>query len=354
MKRIICLILVLFIISGTITLTGCKKDETYEKFTEYSFDYFDTVTTIIGYEKSKPDFDANCDKIKGLLDEYHKLYTIYNRYDGINNLCLINSVKDVAHPELEVDGKIIKMLKFAKEMYEISDGKLNIAMGSVLSIWHNYRENGLDNPENAELPSFDALNGANEHTDINNLIIDEEKGTVYISDPQMKLDVGAVAKGYAVEKIADYMKQNGMDGYLLNVGGNVRAVGNRRDGEKWKVGIENPDTENDEKPYIEYLEINDMSLVTSGSYQRFYTVDGKNYHHIIDPETLMPSERYLSISVLCESSAYADALSTALFSMELEDGRRLIESLTDVEAMWVTTDGQQKYSSKFKDYCIQE
>ncbi|MBQ2815228.1 MAG: FAD:protein FMN transferase [Clostridia bacterium] len=354
MKKIISLIIVVCIFVISLNFTGCKNQVNYEKFTDYSFEYFDTVTTIIGYENSKSDFDKNCDKIKSLLEEYHKLYTIYNRYDGINNLCLINSVNDGKHSELTVDNKIIDMLSFAKEIYTLSDGRLNIAMGSVLSIWHNYRQDGLDNPENAELPKYDDLKEAYKHTDINNLIINENKSTVYISDPKMKLDVGAVAKGYAVEQIAQYMKKNGMDGYLLNVGGNVRSVGHRRDGEKWKVGIENPDTENIEKPYIEYLEIEDMSLVTSGSYQRFYTVNGKNYHHIIDPETLMPSDRYLSISVLCESSAYADALSTALFSMEYEKGYKLIESLENVEAMWVITDGQQKYSSKFKDFCTEK
>ena len=354
MKKTISLILVVGLILCSITLTGCKEDEKLEKFTAYSFDYFDTVTTIIGYEKNKQDFDSNCEIIKGLLDEYHKLYTIYNRYDGINNLCLINSVTDGQHTELTVDKKIIEMLEFSKEMYLLSDGRLNIAMGSVLSIWHDYREDGLNNPDSASLPSMDALTEANKHTDISNLVIDNENGTVFISDPKMKLDVGAVAKGYAVEETARQMKDKGIEGYILNVGGNVRTVGKRPDGEKWKIGIENPDTENAEKPYIEYLEIEDMSLVTSGSYQRFYTVNGKNYHHIIDPQTLMPSERYLSISVLCESSAYADALSTALFSMDYEVGYNLIESLERVEAMWVMNDGTQRYSDKFKNYCINE
>ena len=352
MKKVISVLLIVCMFMGIINLNGCKEKENFEKFTDYSFEYFDTVTTIIGYEKNKQDFDKNCDKINKLLDEYHKLYNIYNRYDGINNLCLVNSVTDGKHSELTVDKKIIDMLHFAKEMYTLSDGRLNIAMGSVLSIWHNYRQDGMNNPESAELPKFDDLNEANKHTDINNLIINEEKNTVYIDDPNVKLDVGAVAKGYAVEQIAKYMKENGMNGYLLNVGGNVRAIGHCQDGKKWKVGIENPNTENVEKPYIEYLEIENMSLVTSGSYQRFYTVNGKNYHHIIDPQTLMPSERYLSISVLCESSAYADALSTALFSMEFENGYNLINSLEGVEAMWVMPDGQQKYSSKFKDFCI--
>ena len=93
-----------------------------------------------------------------------------------------------------------------------------------------------------------------------------------------------------------------------------------------------------------------MSLVTSGSYQRFYKVDGKNYHHIIDPDTLYPGEKYMSVSVLTENSGLGDALSTSLFLMDYEEGKKLIESLENVEAMWVMPDGEQKYSEGFKNY----
>lgn len=330
------------------SLTSCKSKR--QKFTDYSFDYFDTVTTIIGYEKSNGIFKENCEKIKEQLYEYHKLYTIYTRYDGINNLCILNSQIGGQHKEYSVDKKIIDLIDFSKQMYNLTGGNVNIALGSVLSIWHNYRENGIKNPDSAQLPDMQELKEAAKHTDIENIIIDKEKNTVFLSDPEMRLDVGAIAKGYAVEKTAEWMKKQGIDGYILNVGGNVRVVGTKPDGEDWTVGIENPDTQNEEKPYIAYLEISDMSLVTSGSYQRFYVVDGKSYHHIIDSKTLMPSEKYLSVSVLCESSAVADALSTALFTMDYEDGKAIAEKLANTEVMWVMPDGKQFFSSGFENY----
>jgi len=149
--------------------------------------------------------------------------------------------------------------------------------------------------------------------------------------------------------IAKGLENDGISGYVLNVGGNVRTVGTKGDGEKWVVGIENPD-ENSEESYIAYLELSGESLVTSGSYQRYYTVDSKRYHHIIDPETLMPSDKFLSVSVVCKSSADGDAISTALFCMELNEGLEFVNSLSGVEAMWVDVDGNIHYSSGFKNY----
>ena len=350
MKKLLSLFLALLSVFQMLLLSGCNNQKT--KYTDYSFDYFDTVTNIVGYENTKEEFDAVCEKIKVRLQEYHRLYNIYNRYEGVNNLCMLNEVKGGAHKELTVESKIIDLLDYSLEMYNLTNGKVNVAMGSVLSIWHEYRQEGLDNPENAKLPDILALKSAAEHTDINGVVIDKTDSTVYLSDPEMKLDVGAIAKGYAVEETAKWMENEGIGGYILNVGGNVRIVGTRPDGEKWKVGIENPDTENEDEPYIAYLGLDSVALVTSGSYQRYYTVDGKRYHHIIDPETLMPGENFNSVSVLCESSAKADALSTALFSMTYEEGKALIESIPDTEAMWVLPSGEQRYSSGFEDYLI--
>ncbi|MBQ6848404.1 MAG: FAD:protein FMN transferase [Clostridia bacterium] len=325
----------------SLTFTGCR--EKYEKFTDYSFDYFDTATSIIGFEKDESVFKANCEKIKAKLGEYHKLYTIYSRYDGVNNLYSINT----AHTPLEVDGKITEMLQFSKEMYDLTGGKVNVAMGSVLSIWHNYRTQGIDNPLEARLPDMDILREAAKHTDIKGL---EIKGnTVSLTDPESRLDVGAIAKGYATEQIALWMEKEGITGYLLNVGGNIRTVGNRPDGKKWQIGLENPNGE-ESKKYSEYLELTDSAIVTSGSYQRFYTVQGKEYHHIIDPETLMPAKGYKMVSVINPSSAVADALSTALFCMDLNDGKKFVESLENTEVLWITEDGKKHYSKNFKDY----
>lgn len=347
MRRIISLIAALALI---VSLCSCRAAPRRQKYTAYYLDYFDTSTTIVGYEYIEEEFNRVCSKITSMLDEYHKLYTIYNTYDGLNNLYEVNRS---AGAVVEVDERIIDLLLYAKEMYYKTDGMMNVAMGSVLSIWHNYRTNAMSDPDKAKIPAFYKLAQAAQHTNIEDVIIDEENGTVHFADPELRLDVGAIAKGYAVEAIADTLEAQGVTGYILNVGGNVRTIGTRGDGTPWQVGIENPDKSDESEPYIAYLKLSGESLVTSGSYQRYYIVDGKSYHHIIDPQTLMPGEKYLSVSVLCPDSGMADALSTALFNMDYEKGMELVESLETVEAMWVMPDGEQKYSSGFEDYTFE-
>lgn len=354
MKKTVSIVTVVVLaVLQVLSFASCKVTGK-EKYTANYFDYFDTVTTITAYTETEEEFNTLCDEITTLLNEYHRLYTIYNRYEDFTNLVTVNDVTDGKHNVVKVDRKIIDLLIFAKEMYNKTNGKVNIAMGSVLSIWHTYRNEGLDDPENAQLPPMEKLREAEKHTDINNLIIDEENSTVYISDPLMTLDVGAIAKGYAVERICLYLEEKGVSNVLINVGGNIRTIGFSADeNTPWKAGIENPDTENEEKPFIEYIELSGESIVTSGSYQRFYVVKGENYHHIIDPETLMPGTKYKSVSVVTNDSGLGDAFSTALFLMTYEEGKKLVEETDDVEAMWVLPDGEQVYSSGFKDYTFE-
>ena len=188
------------------------------------------------------------------LGEYHKLFDIYKRYSGIENLCTINELYDGAHRIVKVDKRIIDMLLYAKDMYTKTNGKVNVAMGSVLSIWHDYRTIGSDDPSVASLPPMEELSRAAEHTDITKIIIDEKNSTVFLEDPMMKLDVGAIAKGYAVEMAARSLEEKNISGYVINVGGNVRTVGPKGDGSKWLVGIENPE-DRDDLPYLAYLEL---------------------------------------------------------------------------------------------------
>ncbi len=346
-KRIVRCLLIVIMLLQSMGMAGCKTKT--EKYSTYSFDYFDTVTSITGYAESQEAFDKVAEEILGELSEYHKLFTIYHRYEGLENLCTVNETVDGEHRTVTVDRRIIDMLLYAREMYDKTDGTVNIAMGSVLSVWHDYRTEGIDEPWSAKLPPMEKLTEAAKHTDINQMVIDEAACTVTLTDPAMKLDVGAIAKGYAVEMAARSLEEKGVTGYVINVGGNVRTVGVKGDGENWLVGIENPE-EDSEQAYLAYLELSGESLVTSGSYQRYYVVDGKRYHHIIDPETLFPSEGYVSVSVVCKSSADGDALSTALFCMEFEEGLALVESLSDAEAMWVLPDGTKKESSGFTGY----
>ena len=369
MNKKILSIFVLISLVFSIMLTGCGKKNNgnsgggnnqntpsgdsganKSSFKNYSFNYFDTVSTIIGYEEDGDEFGAVSKEALELLGEYHKLFDIYNEYEGIVNLCSLNKLVDGQHQKLTVDRKIIDMLLLAKEMYQKTDGKMNIAMGSVLSIWHDYRTEGIDNPGDAELPPMDKLTEAAKHTNIDDIIIDEANNTVWLADPQMKLDVGAFAKGYAVEMVAQMLEAKGKYNYVINVGGNIRTTGTKANGDLWKTGIENPTGDYD-VPYIEYIGLNKDAIVTSGSYQRYYYVNGKPYHHIIDRDTLMPANKgFLSVSVICKNSGIGDALSTALFCMTLEEGKALVNSLEGVEAMWVMEDETKHYSNNFSNY----
>ncbi len=324
----------------------CACTENKEKFSTYTMDYFDTLTTITGYEKTQKDFDEVAEGIISELGEYHRLYSIYHRFEGMENLCTINETVDGQHRTVTVDRRIIDMLLYAKEMYYKTDGIMNVAMGSVLSLWHDYRTIGKDNPVSASLPPMEKLREAALHCDIEKMVIDEENNTVTLTEPGMRLDVGAIAKGYAVERIAKSLEEKGITGYVLNVGGNVRAIGTKGDGTPWTVGIENPDGGD----YLSYLGLAGQSLVTSGSYQRFYYVDGRPYHHIIHPDTLMPSEGFLSVSVVCKDSGLADALSTTLFCLSLEEGLKLIKEFPEAEAMWVAEDGTKTFSEGWKNF----
>lgn len=335
--------LTLIIILSLALLTSCGSTKEKKSFSSYSFDYFDTVTSIVGYEYSQEEFDIISNEIFEMLGEYHRLFTIYDRYENLNNLVTVNQLTNGVHEQVEVDERLMDMLVFAKDVYDLTDGSMNIAMGSVLSIWHDYRTQGIKDPANAQLPPMDKLLAASRHMNIDDLIIDETNKTVFLADPEMRLDVGAIAKGYAVEAIAMELESRGISGYCINVGGNVRTIGSKPDGSGWAVGIENP-TGSEDQPYIEILELAGESLVTSGSYQRFYYVNGKSFHHIINPQTLMPAEDFLSVSVICKSSALADGLSTALFTMPLEKGMELVKSLEGVRVIWVKNNEEKVYS----------
>jgi thiamine biosynthesis lipoprotein len=252
-----------------------------------------------------------------------------------------------------VDQKIIDMLLFAKESYGKTDRELNIAMGSVLRIWHNHREEGIDDPFNASLPSMDELVAAAEHMDINDIIIDVEESTVFLKDKDMLLDVGGIAKGYSVERVSQYAMEHGFSNGLISVGGNVRAIGYKGDDQQlWGIGIQNPDSEA-ENANLFVAHLSNLSVVTSGDYERYFTVDGKQYHHIIDPDTLYPAEYFAAVTIITPDSGMADGLSTAVYNMPFEQGQELIESLPDTEAVWVHHDGKTAFSSGFEKYINQ-
>jgi len=320
------------LLSTILILFSCNTEEKITPKNKIFYEYFDTVSVIYDYSgSSQESFDSLCNKIENELQEYHELYDIYNEYEGKINLATIN--RTAGGGPQAVDKKIIDMLLFAKEMYIFTNGEVNVAMGSVLKIWHEYREIGK------EIPPMSLLNEAANHTDINSLVIDEENMTVEILDPEMQLDVGAIAKGYATEMIAASLEADEKSGYVLDIGGNLRTVGEKPDGKGWTAGVKNPNFSSSQT-YVYKTTLKGDSLVTSGSYERFYTVDGVSYHHIINGETLMPENYYLSVSVKSDSSALSDALSTAIFNMQYDEAEEFVAPLKNILVILVMPDGE--------------
>lgn len=322
-------------------LTGCAPAAEPEqtRYTATFLDLFDTVTTVIGSAESEEAFQQTVQPIHDALEHYHKLFDIYHDYEGIANLKTVNDRAGIA--PVQVDAAIVELLKDCKAYYDLTGGKVNAAMGSVLSLWHEARTDGLRDPASAKLPDMGALELAASHMDMGALVIDETASTVFLQDPGMSLDVGAVAKGWATQKAAE----NAPSGMLISVGGNVCATGPKlSDGTPWVVGIQDPD---DPSKNLHTIYVTEQCVVTSGDYQRTYTVDGRAYHHIIDPETRMPADLWRSVSIVCADSALADALSTALFLMDRETGEALAETC-GAQVLWVTADGTEYMTAGFE------
>ena len=329
MKKCFFLLLVLCLL-----LCSCQAQR--KQYSVTYLDLFDTVTTIQGIADNEETFDDIAMQIHDQLLQYHRLFDIYNTYNGIVNLKSINDNAGIQ--PITVDSAIIELLTDCKQYYQDSNGIVNVAMGNVLRLWHEARNDGIQHPESAYLPSADSLQKAAQHIDFSCVEIDRENATVYITDPQTQLDVGAIAKGWALQQVAE----NAPRGLLINSGGNICVTGEKDGSTPWTVGIAHPDGGS----FLEQIRLTEGCVVTSGDYQRCYTVAGKSYHHIIDPNTLYPSPYWRSVTVICRNSAVADMLSTALFILPQEDGQALLEQY-NAQAMWMDADGNLSYSSGF-------
>lgn len=350
--------IVIVLLAFTLLLIGCVTDTKREgqagRYAKYTYEFygaFDTVVQFIGYAESEREFDQYVKQAQKRLEELHKLYDKYNAYEGINNIRTINENAGVS--PVVVPQEIIDLLVFSKDWYAKTNKTVNIALGPVLEIWHDYREEGKDDPEHAKIPPITELRKAAELADIEKVIVDKTNRTVFLAEKGMSLDVGAVAKGYAAEIAAREMQETGMKSCVISCGGNVRLIGQPLDGvrSKWGIGIQNPNGNAlipDDKP-LETVYLKDTSLVSSGDYQRYYIVDGKVVHHLIDPETLMPADHYRAVTVMTRDSGAADALSTAVFLLPYEKSRALVENLEGVEALWVFADGKIEATQGMKD-----
>lgn len=342
--------LVLCLVLSLSLFTACTPEVQYEKYTGTVWDSFDTIISVVSYHKNDSEHTAFMEQVRSEYSRLNKLYDIYNSYPDMNNAKTINDNAGIA--PVKVEKELFDLIRFSIDWYHKTDGKVNIALGSVLKIWHDVRTNAEFSVP--VLPSMDQLNTANQHTDINSIVLDEENMTVYISDPDVSIDIGAVAKGYATELIADKLAQS-YDSFAISAGGNVKVHGSPLDGRtRWGIGIQNPAVDENYNMVGGNIDLayiaEGASIVCSGGYQRFFVLDGQRYHHLIDPQTLFPKNTYLGVTILCEDSGIADVLSTAIFMLEKEEAISFIDTIKEAECILVMADGTIEKTAGFDSY----
>lgn len=324
--------------AAALALGGALFWHALTRQTQYTttwFDLFDTVSMVRGYARSQEEWDAQMDALHADLLHYHQLFDIYHSYDGMTNLCDVNAHAAEAPVPLEDD--LFDFFQwYTGEVQPVTGSAVNIAAGAVLDLWHDARESDAPAP-----PEDARIQQALAHCDPAALRLDTDARTLFFTDSAMTLDVGAVAKGYAVERAAEAAEARGLESALLNIGGNLRAIGEKANGEgPWTAGIENP--LGSDPAYIQTLALPaGCSLVVSGDYQRYFEYEGQRYAHLIDLTTGYPARYCSSVAVLTPPArgGTGDALSTALFCLPEADGRRLLEQEEGFSALWMYPDG---------------
>lgn len=310
----------------TLLLTGCSPTSG-DPLTR-TCTLFDTVITIHIYDK---DSDEVLDTCIEKCEDYEKKFS--RTLEGSE----IYRLNHAGGKAMELSEDTIELIRLGLKYSELSQGRFDITIAPLAALWDFKNNTGT-------LPSEESISHAVSLVGYQNVRV--EGNTVQLLNPNAAIDLGGIAKGYIADQLKAYMEAQGIRHALIDLGGNVLCVGSKPDGSAFHIGIQKPFAQTGEP--VTSVKIKDKAVVTSGNYQRYFELDGKIYHHILDPKTGYPYENDLqSVTVVCDSSADADGLSTTLFAMGLSEGLKYVESLPSVEAVFITQDGALHYSGNF-------
>ncbi len=223
-----------------------------------------------------------------------------------------------------------RVIKAGIRYSEATGGAFDISVGPLVRLW------GIGTPRE-NVPSEEEVAAVLPLIDYRRIELDHDRRTVYLPQPGMALDVGGIAKGYAVEEAARLLSEAGVQHAVLDFGGDIYTVGVRRDGDLWRIGLQNP--ESGRGSIIGILDSSNNAVVTSGAYERFFIEDGERYHHLFDISTGRPSRNNLtSVTAMAEDAMLADVFSTAGYILGLEEGLQIFAQLPEAEAIFVTED----------------
>ncbi|HHT56803.1 FAD:protein FMN transferase [Herbinix luporum] len=336
--KLIFVLLPIYLI--TIILTGCQpainndKKDVDSQFISKSAFLLNTFISISIYDKQE---EAILDQCMELIKKYEK---IFSRTDPESELYAINN-QTAPHEGLTyyISDEMSELIAYGLYYSKLSDGAFDISIAPVSSLWDF---TGI----NPRLPSKEEINKALAYIDYKNIHLEGNKLT--LAREGIRLDLGAIAKGYIADKVKEYLLSQGVNSAIINLGGNVLCLGTKPDGSYFKVGIQKPYADRNET--IAIMEINDMSVVSSGVYERYFTFEGNNYHHILNPKTGYPyNNNLISVSIISKASVDGDGLSTSCFALGLDEGIKLLESIPDTYGIFITSDYEVHYTKGFKE-----
>ena len=324
--------LLLILCMFSAALSGCSLPSSEQTISKSGF-YFNTVIQITLYKSSYESLLEDCFSLADTYESYFSNTVSDSDLSNINNA-------DGAF--VEVHDETIELLKKGIYYGDLSDGNFDITIGKLSDLWNFSTYALLDEVPESAVPTDDEIQEALKTVDYKGVTIDGNK--VALSNPDSKLDLGGIAKGFIADKMKAYLEENGVESGMINLGGNVLTLGKKADGSSYTIGIQKPFSEDGEA--IASVEVADKTVVSSGVYERYYEIGDKFYHHILNPHTGYPYDNHLlGVTIICDDSVDGDGLSTTCFTLGLDDGMALIESLADVEAIFITDDYELHTSS---------
>jgi len=319
LKRITILLM-----SSVLLLCGCHSSKKQAGLT-YTDVLFDTVISVQILDKADENIINECAKI---CQKYDVMFSRTNENSEISK------INTSGGQPVEVSAETIDIIKTGIYYGDLSNGAFDITIGTVTNLW-DFKS------EVHNVPADETLKDAVSKVNYKDIIIKDN--TVQLTNPSMMIDVGALAKGYIADKLKEHLLENGIEHALINLGGNVLAIGNKPDGSDFNIGIQRPFDETGQP--ITSVKLNNQTVVTTGIYLRYFEANDILYHHILDPATGYPCKNNLySVSIITDSSLEADALSTTTFLLGYEKGMELINCLEGVEAIFITDDMEIHYS----------
>ena len=343
-------LIIILIALITVSLTSCNEkinSDDYDIARQSYYLYLDTVSTVtVEYLKS----DKTTDEVNRDLNNINKILlniekefsieqTLYMASNGILESTLMKVNNASGKNKVNVSDEFIHVLSLAQDIYKLSDGGFDPSIGPLTRLWDISGKTELSE-DKIIIPTKSEINNVLDLVDYNNVEIDTNSNTVYLSKEGMMLDLGGIAKGYAADKVMKYLKQLGYTYISVNLGGNLLLYGSSKIyeslGKKVYSYIQNPF---DTSTTIIQTDITNVSIVTSGIYERYIEKDDIKFHHILDPKTGYPIDNELvMVTIIGSNSCMSDGLSTGVFSLGLDRGIELIKSCEEYSAFFVTKD----------------